>query len=128
MGPKKKFNFPFSISYFFFVSDIFKDKKNNHKSKVLQYSNYLCREYLFRRGKTPLVIEIAKELEILGKKSAIIKKFYPDHFDEHSLIRKPSEKSFLDKSRIKAISKADSNSFDFLILDDGFQDHFLKKT
>ena len=84
--------------------------------------------YLGGTGKTPLVIEIAKELEILGKKSAIIKKFYPDHFDEHSLIRNQVKSLFLDKSRIKAISKADSNSFDFLILDDGFQDHSFKKT
>lgn len=83
--------------------------------------------YLGGTGKTPLTIEIAKELEILGKKPAIIKKFYPDHFDEHSLIRNQVKSLFLDKSRIKAISKADSNSFDFLILDDGFQDHSFKK-
>ena len=33
----------------------------------------------------------------------------------------------LDKNRVKAIKKAERENFDLAILDDGFQDHKIKK-
>ena len=118
--------FLFPISFLFQIFIKIRKITTNQKSfgtPIICVGNI----YLGGTGKTPLTIEIAKELEILGKKPAIIKKFYPDHFDEHRLIRNQVKSLFLNKDRIKAISEADNNSFDFLILDDGFQDHSIKR-
>ena len=44
--------------------------------------------YIGGTGKTPLSILIANELSQKGKKTAIIKKFYSNHIDEHHLTKK----------------------------------------
>ena len=78
-------------------------------------------------GKTPLSILIAKELILKKKKPAIIKKYYPDHSDEHNLINEKLNCLFLNKQRSKALDAAIKNQYDFAILDDGFQDYSIKK-
>ncbi len=83
--------------------------------------------YLGGTGKTPLVIEIAKELKKKNRKPAIIKKFYSEHFDEHELINKNVNCLITDNSRRKAIKSAEEKNYDIVILDDGFQDHSIKK-
>ena len=83
--------------------------------------------YIGGTGKTPLVITIAKELEILGKKPSIIKKYYAEHADEYNLISHQANCLYVDKDRTVAISKAQKKQHDFAILDDGFQDYSIKK-
>ena len=83
--------------------------------------------YLGGTGKTPLSIKISELLENLKKKPAIIKKEYDDQIDEISLINKKTNNLFTDKSRKNAVKKAIKNSFDVVILDDGFQDYTIKK-
>ena len=43
--------------------------------------------YLGGTGKTPLSINLAKELSILNKKPVIIRKYYKQHKDEYNMIK-----------------------------------------
>lgn len=83
--------------------------------------------YLGGTGKTPLVIFLTRELIKNKKKPSIIKKFYPQHIDEHRLIQKSVNCLFLNKNRHKAINLAERKKFDVAIMDDGFQDNSIKK-
>ena len=83
--------------------------------------------YLGGTGKTPLSISLASELLKIGKKPAIIKKFYSNQYDEHNLINTYTNYLFLDKKRINAIRMAERKGHDVAILDDGFQDYSIKK-
>ncbi len=78
-------------------------------------------------GKTPLTIMITKELIKSGKKPVIIRKFYSDHLDEHRLIKNNVNCLFLNKKRNAAIKDAEKAKYNVAILDDGFQDHSIKK-
>ncbi len=84
--------------------------------------------YVGGTGKTPVSIMIANILKTNNKNPAIIKKFYKDHEDEHKLINNITNSLILDKNRVAAIEKAERENFDVGILDDGFQDHTIKKT
>lgn len=83
--------------------------------------------YLGGTGKTPLSILITQELLRLGKKPALIKKYYPDHIDEHNLINNSVDCLFLGKTRSEALQNAENKGHDIGILDDGFQDFTIKK-
>jgi tetraacyldisaccharide 4'-kinase len=82
--------------------------------------------YIGGTGKTPLSIEIANQLNKL-KKTAIIKKYYKEHKDEHELINAKTNCLILDANRSLAIEKAKKNGYKIAILDDGFQDHSIKR-
>ena len=84
--------------------------------------------YVGGTGKTPVSIMIANILKTNNKNPAIIKKFYKDHEDEHKLINNITNSLILNKNRVAAIEKAERENFDVGILDDGFQDHTIKKT
>ena len=83
--------------------------------------------YLGGTGKTPLSIMISKELSIKGLNPAIIKKYYPEHHDEHSMINKDTNNLFLSSKRSEAIQAAINKNYSSIILDDGFQDFSIKK-
>ncbi len=83
--------------------------------------------YIGGTGKTPVSLFIAKELKKLGKKPAIVRKFYKSHFDEHNLTKEKFDDLILDTNRISAIRKAQKLGYDIIILDDGFQDVKIKK-
>ena len=83
--------------------------------------------YIGGTGKTPTSIMIAKEFKKNGKKPAIIRKYYSDHADEHRLINENIDCLFLSRKRSEAISEAEKTQHDVAILDDGFQDHSIKK-
>ena len=83
--------------------------------------------YLGGTGKTPLAIEIVKILKKLNKKPAIIKKFYKKHIDEFELIESKKISLFKNTSRATAISAAQNNKFDCVVLDDGYQDSSIHK-
>ena len=61
-----------------------------------------------------------------NKKPAIIKKYYPEHVDEHNLINNSLDCLFLNKQRSKAINSAEKKQYDVAILDDGFQDFTIR--
>jgi len=83
--------------------------------------------YLGGTGKTPLSIEIASALKIRGKNPVIVKKFYKTHEDEHKLIKNKISSLIINKNRSQAIESAEKKNFNVAILDDGFQDHKIKK-
>ncbi len=82
--------------------------------------------YVGGTGKTPLSMLIANELKN-KKKPVIIKKFYKEHKDEHELIKSNKIPLILNNTRKSAIKKAEKDNFDFVILDDGFQDFSINK-
>ena len=84
--------------------------------------------YVGGTGKTPVSIMIANILKTNNKNPAIIKKYYKDHEDEHKLINNITNSLILNKNRVAAVQKAERENFDVGILDDGFQDHTIKKT
>ena len=83
--------------------------------------------YVGGTGKTPLSILVSKELSKIGKKPVIIRKYYKEHMDEHSMIKENFSHLILNSDRIGAIQEAQNKNFDTAILDDGFQDYRIKK-
>ena len=78
-------------------------------------------------GKTPLAIFIANTLKELSKKTSIVRKYYKNHVDEHLLIKEYYNELIIDRDRINAIYNAERQGFEYVILDDGFQDYRIKK-
>ncbi len=115
---------PLSIIYQFFIHvKILITKERIFKIPVICIGNI----YLGGTGKTPLALFLAKIFEDQGKKTSIIKKFYPEHLDEHLMIKNYTNNLFLNKDRKVALEDAEKNNFDLAILDDGFQDWSIKK-
>ena len=83
--------------------------------------------YVGGTGKTPLSILVSKELSKIGKKPVIIRKYYKEHMDEHSMIKENFSHLILNSDRTSAIQEAQNKNFDTAILDDGFQDYKIKK-
>lgn len=83
--------------------------------------------YLGGTGKTPTSLFLANELNKLGRKSVIIRKFYKNHIDEHRLIKENFTDLIVDKNRINGLKNAINNNFNTAILDDGLQDYKVKK-
>ena len=98
-------------------------KVSNFKIPIVCIGNI----YVGGTGKTPLSILVSKELSKIGKKPAIIRKYYKDHEDEHSLIKENFNYLILNSNRIGAIQESENKNFDIAILDDGFQDYKIKK-
>ena len=83
--------------------------------------------YVGGTGKTPLSILVSKELSKIGRKPVIIRKYYKEHMDEHSMIKENFSHLILNSDRTGAIQEAQNKNFDTAILDDGFQDYKIKK-
>ena len=116
--------FPLSIIIQFII--FFKKKfikVSNFKIPVVCIGNI----YVGGTGKTPLSILISKELSKIGNKPVIIRKYYKEHKDEHSLIKENFNNLILNSNRTSAIEEAQNKNFDTAILDDGYQDYKIKK-
>ena len=83
--------------------------------------------YIGGTGKTPTSIFIANEFNKVGKKTAIIRKYYKGHDDEYCLIKKYFNNLIISKSRAIGLKEAEKYNYDLAVLDDGFQDHSVKK-
>ena len=115
--------YPFSIIYLFVFNLISKlNKKQIFEIPIICVGNI----YLGGTGKTPLVKEIYNILISIGKKPAIIKKYYNYVEDEISLLETTS-KVFSDKNRSSSLRKLTQNNFNVAVMDDGFQDYSIKK-
>ena len=82
--------------------------------------------YIGGTGKTPISIELAKELSILNIKPVIVRKYYKTHQDEFRMITENTNLIFK-KKRIDSINQAIKEGYDLVLLDDGFQDYSIKK-
>ena len=71
-------------------------------------------------------IFLSKELNKL-EKPAIVKKFYSEHKDEHSLIKAYYANLVTCNKRATGILEASGNNYDSVILDDGLQDYKIHK-
>ncbi len=112
----------------FFIQILFVIKKkitygNTFKIPIICIGNI----YVGGTGKTPLCMMLSKEFSQKGINSAIIKKYYSKHVDEHKLITNSGNNLFLSNSRAKAIRNAENRNFELAILDDGFQDSSVNK-
>jgi len=116
--------FPISLctKFIIFLKNIFAEKKKS-SIPVICVGNI----YLGGTGKTPFCIELFKILKDLNKNPCFIRKDYNSHLDEINLLKKIGT-TCLGKNRIAAIDEAVKKNFDTVILDDGFQDHSIKKS
>jgi len=126
----KKFSFisifllPLSFTFFLliFIKKLL-TKAKKFKIPVICVGNI----YIGGTGKTPVCILLSKEVSKLGKKPALLRKYYKNHSDEHKLIKNKFKNLILSKDRIKALRKLEQSNFDMVILDDGLQDYSVKK-
>ena len=113
---------PFSFIYFFIVK-IYKffQKEKRYSIPIIWVGNI----YIGGTGKTPICIKL-KNLLDEKRVPIIIKKKYKNQKDEIELLKKYSKLLVCEK-RTKGIETAIEKKFDTIILDDGFQDHSIKK-
>ena len=81
--------------------------------------------YIGGTGKTSLSIKLNEILNQKKIKSCFVKKFYKNQIDEQNLLRN-NGKLFLSSKRIDAITKAEKENYDVVILDDGLQDKSIE--
>ena len=98
-------------------------KKKNFKIPIICVGNI----YIGGTGKTPASITIAKELSNIGKKTAILRKYYSSHSDEHNQIKNYFNNLITCKNRSAGIKEAENKGYETVILDDGFQDYSIAK-
>tara|TARA_B100000945_G_C20355350_1_gene584342 strand:- start:116 stop:1048 length:933 start_codon:yes stop_codon:yes gene_type:complete len=82
--------------------------------------------YIGGTGKTPLAIKTYKILKEINKNPVIIKKHYQNHKDEMLLLKNYS-RFISSNKRSEGIIEAIEKKYDCVILDDGYQDHEIKK-
>tara|TARA_B100002052_G_C15810095_1_gene565464 strand:- start:349 stop:1281 length:933 start_codon:yes stop_codon:yes gene_type:complete len=97
--------------------------KNKFRIPVICVGNI----YIGGTGKTPLSILISRELLNLGKRPAIIRKYYKKHKDEHEMIKENFKNLILNEDRTQGVKAAQEQGYDTVILDDGFQDYKIEK-
>ncbi len=115
---------PFSLIYLL----IFFLKKKITNSKTLNIP-IVCigNIYIGGTGKTPTSIHLAKEISSTGIKTAIVRKYYQAHKDEHDLIKENYNDLILNQNRFEGVIKAEKMGYNIAILDDGLQDFSIKK-
>ena len=103
------------------INNFFLDLKKNIKKGTRPKKICIGNIYIGGTAKTPLTIKIYQILNNLNIKTATIKKFYKNHYDEQRML---SEKTILycEKTRISALGKAIQDKVDVAIFDDGLQD------
>ena len=109
------FTFPIIINNF--LLKLKKDVKINQKPTKICIGNI----YVGGTAKTPLTIKIYQILNKLKFKTATIKKFYKDHYDEQEILAKKTA-LYCEKTRIKALNQTIKDNMDVVIFDDGLQD------
>src|SRR6056300_72987 len=81
--------------------------------------------YLGGTGKTPLVKKIYDEIK-KDKKCCVLKKYNKNQMDEINLLNYYTD-LLIPKSRLEGLKIAINKGYEFVILDDGMQDHSFKK-
>ena len=113
--------FPISLAINFLSKVKIRPSKNFKDIKCICVGNI----YLGGTGKTSLAIELKKILDKENINSCFIKKEYSDQEDEQLLLNNFG-KTFINKSRVKALENAISEKYQVAIFDDGLQDKRIK--
>jgi len=98
-----------------------KTNAQKFKIKIICVGNI----YIGGTGKTSLSIKLNQILNQKKIKSCFVKKFYKNQIDEQNLLRN-NGKLFLSSKIIDAITKAEKENYDVVILDDGLQDKSIE--
>lgn len=103
------------------INNFFLNLKN--KNKFDQKIKKICvgNIYIGGTGKTPLTIKIVQILTDLNFKTATIKKFYKNHYDEQKILSEKTNLYCL-KDRKKSLEEAIKDDVDVVVFDDGLQD------
>tara|TARA_B110000967_G_scaffold184922_1_gene204761 strand:+ start:903 stop:1844 length:942 start_codon:yes stop_codon:yes gene_type:complete len=109
------FTLPLILNNFFL--DIKKNKSVKSKTTKICIGNI----YIGGTAKTPLTIKLYQILNDLKFRTATIKKFYKDHYDEQEILASKTN-FYCEKNRISALKKAIRDNLDVVIFDDGLQD------
>jgi tetraacyldisaccharide 4'-kinase len=112
------FTFPIIVNNFFL--NLKENNNINEKTKKICIGNI----YVGGTAKTPLTIKIYQLLDKLNYKTATIKKFYENHFDEQKMLAQKT-KLYCLKNRKKALNEAVKDNMDVVIFDDGLQDQSI---
>ena len=113
--------FPISLAINFLSKVKIRPSKNFKDIKCICVGNI----YLGGTGKTSLAIELKKILDKENINSCFIKKEYSDQEDEQLLLNNFG-KTFINKSRVKALENAISEKYQVAIFDDGLQDKNIR--
>ncbi len=116
--------FPISLIFIFFS---FLRKKLSYTKKFKTFIICVGNIYIGGTGKTPTSILLANEFTRLGKKTAILRKFYKNHFDEYNLIKNSFKNLIINNNRVDGLKDAELSGYDIVILDDGLQDFKIEK-
>ena len=115
--------FPFALVYLFVI------KINKTLASSINFKNIkiICvgNIYLGGTGKTPLVKKIYDEIK-KDKKCCVLKKYNKNQMDEINFLNYYTD-LLIPKSRLEGLKIAINKGYEFVILDDGMQDHSFKK-
>ncbi len=103
------------------INNFFLNLKKNVKKSVKPKKICIGNIYIGGTAKTPLAIKIYQILNDLNIKTATIKKFYKNHYDEQKMLYEKTT-LYCEKTRIGALNKAIQDDVDVVIFDDGLQD------
>ena len=98
-------------------------KKNKFNIPIICVGNI----FLGGTGKTPLSIYFYNLFTKKKKRPAIVRKYYPSHYDEINFTKSKIKNIYIENSRYAGIKKAENKKHDVIILDDGLQDISIKK-
>lgn len=114
---------PFALVYLLFI------KINKALTSSINFKNIkiICvgNIYLGGTGKTPLVKKIYDEIK-KDKKCCVLKKYNKNQIDEINFLNYYTD-LLIPKSRLEGLKIAINKGYEFVILDDGMQDHSFKK-
>ena len=114
---------PFALVYLLFIkiNKALVISINFKNIKIICVGNI----YLGGTGKTPLVKKIYDEIK-KDKKCCVLKKYNKNQMDEINFLNYYTD-LLIPKSRLEGLKIAINKGYEFVILDDGMQDHSFKK-
>jgi len=114
---------PFTLVYLLVIkiSKALASSINFKNIKIICVGNI----YLGGTGKTPLVKKIYDEIK-KDKKCCVLKKYNKNQMDEINFLNYYTD-LLIPKSRLEGLKIAINKGYEFVILDDGMQDHSFKK-
>ena len=106
------------------INNFFLNLKNNNDKNEKIKNICVGNIYVGGTAKTPLSIKLNEILTNLNFKSAVIKKFYSNQYDERKILNKKTN-LYCFKTRKEALNEAIRDQIDIAVFDDGLQDRSI---